>query len=120
MPPSSPLQEAQEQAHKWLQAPLDPDTRSAIKQLLSPEQAPSLIEAFSVPLCFGTGGLRAKMGIGRSRMNRYSVSLVSQGLAHYLLAQPTDSPPKSLSPTTPDSTATPSPALVAKSSLPTT
>lgn len=39
-------------------------------------------EAFTLPLAFGTGGLRGVMGMGFGRMNRYTVARVSQGLAN--------------------------------------
>ena len=41
-------------------------------------------DAFYRDLAFGTGGLRGVIGAGTNRMNIYTVSKVSQGLADYL------------------------------------
>ena len=45
-----------------------------------------LMEAFHTDLEFGTGGLRGLMGVGSNRMNVYTVSMATQGLANYLLS----------------------------------
>lgn len=39
------------------------------------------MESFSLPLEFGTGGLRGIMGVGPSRINIYTIERVTQGLA---------------------------------------
>ena len=44
-----------------------------------------LKDAFSKDLSFGTGGIRALMGIGPNRMNVLTIGRASQGLANYLL-----------------------------------
>ena len=41
-------------------------------------------EAFSLDLTFGTAGIRGKMGLGTSLINKYTISKVTQGLANYL------------------------------------
>lgn len=41
-------------------------------------------DAFYRDLAFGTGGLRGVIGAGTNRMNIYTVSKASQGLADYL------------------------------------
>ena len=38
-------------------------------------------EAFSLPMVFGTGGLRAVRGMGPGRMNKYTIARVTKGLA---------------------------------------
>ncbi|WCL48633.1 phospho-sugar mutase [Leptospira sp. GIMC2001] len=43
------------------------------------------IEAFSIPLEFGTGGIRGKIGNGIGRMNEYTVGRASLGFARYLV-----------------------------------
>ncbi len=43
-----------------------------------------IIEAFLKHLDFGTGGLRAKMGLGSNLLNIYTVSRVTLGIANYL------------------------------------
>jgi len=42
-------------------------------------------DRFYKDLEFGTGGLRGKMGMGTNRMNIYTVSKATQGLANYLI-----------------------------------
>ena len=75
---------AKKQAKEWLKEAIDKDSRQEIENLLTPGQEEALIEAFLRPLAFGTGGLREKMGVGRSCINRYTVALITQGLANYL------------------------------------
>lgn len=41
-------------------------------------------DAFSSKLEFGTGGLRALMGVGTNRLNEYTIEMTTQGLANYL------------------------------------
>ena len=41
-------------------------------------------ENFCKNLKFGTGGIRAKMGLGTNRLNKYIIRKVTQGLANYL------------------------------------
>ena len=42
-------------------------------------------DRFYKDLQFGTGGLRGKIAMGTNRMNIYTVSRATQGLANYLL-----------------------------------
>lgn len=45
----------------------------------------SLIEmCFGTDIQFGTGGIRAIMGVGSSRMNDYNIARISQGVANFL------------------------------------
>jgi phosphoglucomutase len=43
-----------------------------------------IIERFSYPLEFGTGGLRDKMGVGIARLNIYTISQAAKGFSLYL------------------------------------
>ena len=36
---------------------------------------------------FGTGGIRAKMGLGPGRINEHTILKITQGLANYLIKQ---------------------------------
>lgn len=45
----------------------------------------AIMEAFYMNLSFGTGGLRGYLGAGTNRMNIYTVSKASLGLAHYII-----------------------------------
>ncbi|MCC6127756.1 MAG: phospho-sugar mutase, partial [Chlamydiae bacterium] len=76
----------QARIREWLDGPYDEETKREIQHLLqtNPE---SLQDAFFKNLSFGTGGLRAKMGVGTNRLNRYTVQIATQGLANYLLKQ---------------------------------
>lgn len=75
--------ESKEKANQWLQAKnIDQSSKDEITQLLqNPEE---LDEAFLKDLEFGTGGLRGIMGIGTSRLNKYTVGMATQGFANYL------------------------------------
>ncbi len=54
---------------------------------LNPETNANEIEdRFYQELSFGTGGLRATMGAGTNRMNKYTVGKATMGLGQYLLA----------------------------------
>lgn len=48
---------------------------------LSKEQ---IINSFHKHLSFGTGGIRAKMGLGSNLLNIYTITRITQGLANYL------------------------------------
>lgn len=61
--------------------------RAEIKKLLAslPESEVELNERFYRDLEFGTGGLRAPMGMGSNRMNKYNVRRATQALANMML-----------------------------------
>ena len=79
------LQKVTERAQSWLSEGYDADTQKEVRRMLEAEDKTELIEAFYKNLEFGTGGLRGIMGAGTNRMNRYTVSMATQGLSHYLL-----------------------------------
>ncbi len=82
------LKMVRERAASWMSEDFDPETRRQVKELLdNPENENELIDAFYRDLEFGTGGLRGVMGAGTNRMNIYTVSMATQGLANYLLRQ---------------------------------
>lgn len=68
----------------WLKGDYDTDTKKTIQTLMQ-ENPKELLDAFYTNLSFGTGGLRGLMGVGTNRMNTYTVSAATQGLANYLL-----------------------------------
>jgi phosphoglucomutase len=77
-----------EQAKAWGQNPyFSQEDRNEINKLL--EQLPSseleLTERFYRDLEFGTGGLRAPMGMGQNRMNKYNVRRATQALANMII-----------------------------------
>jgi len=64
------------------------EDRNEISQLLEklPAGEVELTERFYRDLEFGTGGLRAPMGMGQNRMNRYNVRRATQALANMILS----------------------------------
>ncbi|WPU64575.1 phospho-sugar mutase [Peredibacter starrii] len=61
--------------------------RQEIQKLLAdlPKNELELTERFYRDLEFGTGGLRAPMGMGQNRMNRYNVRRATQALANNIM-----------------------------------
>ncbi|OPZ62975.1 MAG: Phosphoglucomutase [Firmicutes bacterium ADurb.Bin506] len=49
------------------------------------ERPEEIADRFGSQLAFGTGGLRGKLGLGTSRMNRFTVRRATMGYASYLL-----------------------------------
>jgi phosphoglucomutase len=73
-----------EQVQIWLDGKYDDETKKIIRDHLE-NNPQEIIDAFYKNLEFGTGGMRGKMGPGINRMNVYTVSMATQGLANYLL-----------------------------------
>ncbi len=78
------LHKVTQEAKKWLTPEYDANTRKQVEDLLNNSDKSELIDAFYRNLEFGTGGLRGIMGVGTNRMNCYTVSMATQGLANYL------------------------------------
>lgn len=77
------LQPYEQKIHEWLTGDYDEETKKALKNLLK-ENPKAAIDAFQSELVFGTGGLRAPVGLGTARFNLYTVSMLTQGLADFL------------------------------------
>jgi phosphoglucomutase len=75
-----------EKANKWLNSNIDQSAKDEITGMLENPDQTELIDSFYKDLEFGTGGLRGIIGIGSSRMNKYTVGTATQGLANYLIA----------------------------------
>ncbi|MBQ8004962.1 MAG: phospho-sugar mutase, partial [Clostridia bacterium] len=58
------------------------DVLCELRDMMSDEDR--IEDAFYRELEFGTGGLRGVIGAGTNRMNVYTVSKASQGLANYV------------------------------------
>ena len=68
---------------RWLiKATADLDLQKELKEMNEDEK----LDAFYRDLEFGTGGLRGVIGAGTNRMNVYTVSKATQGLANYINA----------------------------------
>ena len=72
-----------DRAKEWLSEDFDLETRRQVAELIE-KNDDELNDAFYKNLEFGTGGLRGIMGPGTNRMNIYTVSMATQGLANYL------------------------------------
>lgn len=74
-----------QQYEQWcLRATADPDLIWELISMKGDQKA--VTDAFYQNLAFGTGGLRGIIGAGTNRMNLYTVSKASQGLADYIRA----------------------------------
>ena len=70
--------------NKWLESPyIDKATKEELRKIADNEE--EIKERFMFDLEFGTAGLRGKIGAGNNRMNVYTVSKATQGLAQYIL-----------------------------------
>ncbi len=67
----------------WLDDPyFDEETKAELSALTDEEE---IEDRFYQDLEFGTAGLRGKIGAGTNRMNNYTVSLASEGLARTIV-----------------------------------
>ena len=73
-----------ERYNEWLL--FDDDTK---QELLKITDKKEIEDRFYKDLAFGTGGMRGIMGAGPNRMNRYTISRATLGLANYLSDFPT-------------------------------
>ena len=71
---------------KWLNSSIDEADKQTIRTMMD-QNEDELIDSFYKELEFGTGGLRGIMGLGSNRMNKYTISMATQGLSNYLNQQ---------------------------------
>ncbi len=73
---------------KWLdwlkESRLDDSLHSELQRLIDQDERQELEERFASELHFGTGGLRAKMGVGTNRMNIYTVGKATAGVVGWI------------------------------------
>lgn len=67
----------------WTKDPFDNKTKEEVKYLIN-HNFNKIKDAFYQDLKFGTGGVRAIMGIGINRFNKYTIGRLTQGLSFYL------------------------------------
>jgi len=77
------IEELKIKASSWTEEPFDSETIASVSRMIE-EENNDLVESFYKNLEFGTGGLRGIMGPGTNRVNKYTIGMVSQGLANYL------------------------------------
>lgn len=71
---------------QWCQDPIfDQNTKEELKAIAGDEK--EIEDRFYKDLTFGTGGLRGVIGAGTNRMNVYTVTKATQGLANYIKKQ---------------------------------
>ena len=68
----------------WLDS-VKAEERAELEAIASDEK--ELKERFTLPLAFGTAGMRGTLGLGTFRMNEYTVARATQGLADYIREQ---------------------------------
>lgn len=72
-----------EKYNYWLEKDyFDEETKLELKGIIDDKE---IEDRFHTDLTFGTAGLRGKIGSGTNRMNKYTVSLASQGLAQTIV-----------------------------------
>jgi phosphomannomutase len=79
-------------ARAWVAADPDPETRSALLEMIESGDSSGVGKAMGGTLTFGTAGIRGEVGPGSNRMNRAVVIRTTSGLADYLIGQNGPSP----------------------------
>jgi phosphoglucomutase len=75
-----------EEYRKWIDSSfIDEDTKRELKNIESDEK--EIEDRFYKNLEFGTAGLRGVIGAGTNRMNKYTVSKATQGLANFIIKE---------------------------------
>ena len=72
--------------NEWLNNPIiDEKSKEELKSIKDNEK--EIEDRFYTHLEFGTAGLRGVIGVGTNRMNKYTVTKATQGLANYIIKQ---------------------------------
>ena len=75
-----------EEYKKWMNSNfIDEDTKNELKSIENNEK--EIEDRFYKNLEFGTAGLRGVIGAGTNRMNKYTVSKATQGLANFIIKE---------------------------------
>lgn len=80
----SEMKKYMEKYEEWLNNPVI-DEESKNELLSIKENKAEIEDRFYKDLEFGTAGLRGVIGIGTNRMNKYTVTKATQGLANYII-----------------------------------
>ena len=72
--------------NEWLNNPIfDEETKKELESIKGNDA--EIEDRFYKDLEFGTAGLRGIIGVGTNRMNKYTVTKATQGLANYIIKQ---------------------------------
>jgi len=75
-----------EEYKKWMESTfIDEETKKELKEIENNEK--EIEDRFYKNLEFGTAGLRGIIGAGTNRMNKYTVSKATQGLANFVIKE---------------------------------
>ncbi len=75
-----------EEYKKWMESSfIDEETKNELKNIENNEK--EIQDRFYKNLEFGTAGLRGVIGAGTNRMNKYTVSKATQGLANFIIKE---------------------------------
>ena len=74
-----------QKANNYIRLEKDDFFRGQVEKLLADQNWTELNDRFYTDLAFGTGGLRGVIGGGFNRMNMFTVSRATQGLANYIV-----------------------------------
>ena len=80
------MEKYKEKYNEWLNNPvIDEESKKELRNLEGNEK--EIEDRFYKDLEFGTAGLRGVIGVGTNRMNKYTVTKATQGLANYIIKQ---------------------------------
>ena len=80
------MKEYEVKYNEWLNNPIfDEETKKELESIK--ENDAEIEDRFYKDLEFGTAGLRGIIGVGTNRMNKYTVTKATQGLANYIIKQ---------------------------------
>ena len=72
--------------NEWINNPvIDDESKKELRAIEGNEE--EIEDRFYKDLEFGTAGLRGVIGVGTNRMNKYTVTKATQGLANYIIKQ---------------------------------
>ncbi|MBR1883365.1 MAG: phospho-sugar mutase [Clostridia bacterium] len=75
-----------EKYNMWLDSPtFDEETKNELRKIKGDEK--EIEERFYKDLEFGTGGMRGIVASGSNRMNKYTITKATQGLANYIIKE---------------------------------
>lgn len=69
-----------ENIQKWLSLDINSSLKKETDALLSNTSTEELFDRFCIPIKFGTAGFRSLTGVGFSRLNEYTIKLVSESV----------------------------------------